>query len=623
MKILSRMLSKKVDPEAPAATEMDMEDAPRMPEADDSGQVNPTRVRSAVPPAADLSQPVMPKEEEPEVAGSGWGDASWDDDDWDDDEDWGEDDMDIELRRRTEDKKQLVSEIRDAMTSVSHVRPESVEPPRPVSNGSPDFSEDEEFGRKAKARSELVSRSNEDRILEKTETAMTEEGTSRRRSAMAHLKAAAAATKADRVLRHVVSRDPSADPEEQSPYRDDLAKVVRPHSTSRPISRMVSRTETRSPIWDQGEGDEDAALLAAAEDGFSDDITDSVTDEMSAAEAERIARAPMDLSEEDFASVGPDDSRKKVESAFPASPFARQTSEVAPEATNAFDDIGEDDFEDEYEDDGFAVDEDDDFAPRPSRVVSEAVAFANAPDEVVDETPPETEVRKKIWEMADEVAAEVGQGDAPALEAAAEPDAPEQPTTAEAEPIEPVASETPATPTFEAEPQNFAELSTAISGRAGRSAGRVKTRLLGFQANEDVARDVFEEAKEGSAGAPVMFPAGWIVVVDGPGRGSCFTLHVGVSQIGRGDDQAVRLDFGDTSISRNNHAAVAYDDEQGKFFLGHGGKSNLVRLNGMPVLSTEEMNSGDEIRIGETTLKFVALCGEAFTWAAAGETAAE
>ena len=91
-------------------------------------------------------------------------------------------------------------------------------------------------------------------------------------------------------------------------------------------------------------------------------------------------------------------------------------------------------------------------------------------------------------------------------------------------------------------------------------------------------------------------------------------MRHGVSQIGRGEDQAVRLDFGDTSISRNNHAAVAYDDEQGKFFLGHGGKSNLVRLNGRPVLSTEEMSNGDEIRIGETTLKFVSLCGENFTW---------
>ena len=110
------------------------------------------------------------------------------------------------------------------------------------------------------------------------------------------------------------------------------------------------------------------------------------------------------------------------------------------------------------------------------------------------------------------------------------------------------------------------------------------------------------------------FPVGWIIVIEGPGRGSCFTLFNGVSQIGRGEEQAVRLNFGDTSISRNNHAAVAYDDEQSKFFLGHGGTSNLVRLNGRPVLSTEELSHGDAIRIGETTLKFIALCGEDFSW---------
>jgi hypothetical protein len=120
----------------------------------------------------------------------------------------------------------------------------------------------------------------EDRILEKTEDVMSERETSRRRSAMAHMKAAAAATKADRVLRHVASRDSSADPEEQSPYREDLAKVVRPHSTSRPISRQVSRPTTATPVWDQGEGDEDAALFAAAENGAEDDPVASVEQEM-------------------------------------------------------------------------------------------------------------------------------------------------------------------------------------------------------------------------------------------------------------------------------------------------------------------------------------------------------
>ena len=37
-------------------------------------------------------------------------------------------------------------------------------------------------------------------------------------------------------------------------------------------------------------------------------------------------------------------------------------------------------------------------------------------------------------------------------------------------------------------------------------------------------------------------------------------------------------------------------------------------MNGMPVLSTEELSNGDTIRIGETTLKFIALCGDDFNW---------
>ena len=101
------------------------------------------------------------------------------------------------------------------------------------------------------------------------------------------------------------------------------------------------------------------------------------------------------------------------------------------------------------------------------------------------------------------------------------------------------------------------------------------------------------------------------VIVD---QRNAFTLFDGVSQIGRGEGQSVRLDFGDNSISRNNHASIAFDDEAGQFYLGHGGKSNIVRLNAKPVLSTEEISDGDEIRLGETTLRFTALCGENFAW---------
>jgi hypothetical protein len=164
-----------------------------------------------------------------------------------------------------------------------------------------------------------------------------------------------------------------------------------------------------------------------------------------------------------------------------------------------------------------------------------------------------------------------------------------------------------------ATPAEPTRLEPAVPAAAAPSSTRPKTRLLGFHHPGMDSADPM--------GAPVArprdavnFPTGWLVVVEGPGRGACFTLAEGVNQIGRGDDQAVRLDFGDTSISRSNHASLAFDPESGKFFLGHGGKSNIVRLNGRPVLSTEELSGNDTIKIGETVMRFVGFCDRNFSW---------
>lgn len=155
------------------------------------------------------------------------------------------------------------------------------------------------------------------------------------------------------------------------------------------------------------------------------------------------------------------------------------------------------------------------------------------------------------------------------------------------------------------------------AGRAGRRAGRVKTRLLGFNRPEAAqSLDPVGGARTTAAQPCEKFPVGWLAIVEGPGVGHSFSLFSGASVIGRGDDQVIKLDFGDTSISRENHAAIAYDDEQNKFYIGHGGKSNIIRRNGRPVLSTEELHHADLIRIGETTLRFVALCGSDFQWEA-------
>lgn len=149
--------------------------------------------------------------------------------------------------------------------------------------------------------------------------------------------------------------------------------------------------------------------------------------------------------------------------------------------------------------------------------------------------------------------------------------------------------------------------------RVEEDANEGKTRLVGFDTS-DGRLDLFGEDEKTDGGGVSFKPVGFLLVVDGPGEGHCFALKSGMSTIGRSTDQTVALDFGDRAISRSSHAAIVYDPETHQFLLGHGGKSNIVRLNGVPVVMTEAMESGAMIQIGATTMRFVALCDNEFNW---------
>ncbi|MEL6587129.1 MAG: FHA domain-containing protein [Pseudomonadota bacterium] len=169
-------------------------------------------------------------------------------------------------------------------------------------------------------------------------------------------------------------------------------------------------------------------------------------------------------------------------------------------------------------------------------------------------------------------------------------------------------------------------LARAGGGAAKPRTARTKTRLIGFDTSEGDALDLADDmapaasdidadtAPAAATGDMVHFPVGWVVVTDGPGRGAHFPLVEGLSSVGRGDDQTVRLDFGDASISRTGHAAITFEADTRSFGLAQGGKSNIIRLNGQPVLERQEMQDGDRIRLGETELRLVVLCNETFDW---------
>jgi hypothetical protein len=130
---------------------------------------------------------------------------------------------------------------------------------------------------------------------------------------------------------------------------------------------------------------------------------------------------------------------------------------------------------------------------------------------------------------------------------------------------------------------------------------------------------IFRPSSKGSASADgqnfVIEPVvGWLVIIDGPGKGNFVKLGFGMNAIGRSSESRVSIDFGDDQISRENHASLTYDAKNKKFYIQHGGGANLTYLGDSPVLQPFELKGNEVISIGNTKLYFVPFCGVNFNW---------
>lgn len=139
-----------------------------------------------------------------------------------------------------------------------------------------------------------------------------------------------------------------------------------------------------------------------------------------------------------------------------------------------------------------------------------------------------------------------------------------------------------------------------------------RTRLVGGRPRrEDEERRQERAVEDRGMDDPVV---GWLVVVEGPGKGRAVPLGYGSNSIGRGATDRIKLDFGDEQISRSGHAVVTYDPRGRKFYVQHGGGTNLTYLGDQPVLAPAELPALSHIGIGHTVLRFVPLCGAEFDW---------
>lgn len=107
---------------------------------------------------------------------------------------------------------------------------------------------------------------------------------------------------------------------------------------------------------------------------------------------------------------------------------------------------------------------------------------------------------------------------------------------------------------------------------------------------------------------------GWLVIIEGPGKGNSLRLGYGMNSIGRSADERVSVDYGDGEISRKSHAQLTYDPKGRKFYLQHGEGTNLTYLGDKPVLQPTELKGGEVIGIGNTQFSFVPFCGPKFDW---------
>jgi len=137
------------------------------------------------------------------------------------------------------------------------------------------------------------------------------------------------------------------------------------------------------------------------------------------------------------------------------------------------------------------------------------------------------------------------------------------------------------------------------------------------QTDEDITRVLVETTAAGEASSNEILDdpiAGFLVVIEGPGRGSVSTVGYGINSIGRDASQRIALEFGDQQISRKAHCLITFDAVTSKFYVQAGEGRNLVYLNDEPVLAPTELVSGNHLRLGGTVLRFVPLCGDGFSW---------
>jgi hypothetical protein len=98
-----------------------------------------------------------------------------------------------------------------------------------------------------------------------------------------------------------------------------------------------------------------------------------------------------------------------------------------------------------------------------------------------------------------------------------------------------------------------ASSSTGMATMSGGGGGETRIRRQGEPvAHDDTLDDISTQLIRDKSNQVV----GTLTITEGAGAGNSVKIYTGTNQIGRGDDMRVQLNFGDDTISRQQHAVI-------------------------------------------------------------------
>lgn len=106
---------------------------------------------------------------------------------------------------------------------------------------------------------------------------------------------------------------------------------------------------------------------------------------------------------------------------------------------------------------------------------------------------------------------------------------------------------------------------------------------------------------------------GWLVCIEGSDKGKDYRIWAKNNTVGRSEEMDICMK-GDDTISRENHARLAYDEKHNNFHLIPAENTNNIYLNDEPVYVPVKLEAYDCIEFGNSKFAFLPFCSERFTW---------